>query len=167
MFKRNPKITFVYFFFLLTDCTYSCNEKELEPLDLDLKDLNLNIAFKNSYKVSGINDINKIVNLFLDEILYGDTNSDASGRLSSEEVPNGLEFQLEGDILTVEPLEDEIGVESSCGEGWTNHGICLNKSCVAEKVEKAMAPVSEAEEGCILVKVIRTTTHARVCSKDC
>lgn len=166
MIKINFKITFVYIFISLIAFNFSCSEKELKPLDLDLKDLNLNIAFKNSYKVSGVDDINKIVNLFLNEVLYGDTKSDASGRLSSEEVPSGLEFHLEGDILTVEPFEDEIGVESSCGEGWTNHGICLNKSCVASKVEIAMAPVSE-EEGCILVKVIRTTTHARVCSKEC
>lgn len=161
------RMTQIFLFSLIiAGVACSCSENETELKNLDLNNPQLNIAFKNSYKVSSKEEVTKIVNLFLEELFEESSSNNASGRTSDTSSPEGFEFQLEDGVLDVTPIEGGIDVNSSCGEGWTNHGVCYSSGCVSDKVEKAMAPI-ENSEGCVQVKVIRTTTHARVCSKSC
>ncbi len=151
------------FLLIISTFTFSCNEGESEIQVVDLKDLQLNIDFKNSYKITGKEDLVKIVGLFVNELYPEVTTDNSAGRTTETDTPDGFQFYLEGDVLTVTPIVD---VNSDCGEGWTNHGVCYSAGCVSDKVEKALAPVADAA-GCVQVKVIRTLTHARVCSKEC
>ncbi|MCZ8214984.1 MAG: hypothetical protein O9262_02040 [Cyclobacteriaceae bacterium] len=160
--------------FFLVCCAFiigSCTEKEIENPNLDLSDLKLDLDMNltNTYKVSSLDEANEIVNKYLELLALDKIDGNASGRVTDDSSDfGGLLFQLEDGTLVIDPVEDgDLGVDANeCGEGWTDEGKCLTKGCVTEKIEKALAPVSE-EVGCVQVKVIRKSLYARVCSKGC
>lgn len=162
---------FVILMIIGTSWIVSCTEKEVGNPNLDLSDLKLDLDMNltNTYQVQDLAEANEIVGKYLDLLSLDNMKDNASGRTSSDGADfDGLLFQLEDGTLVIDQVEDEDpGLDAGeCGEGWADEGKCLSKDCVAEKVEKALAPVSE-EVGCVQVKVIRKTFYARVCSKSC
>lgn len=153
----------VFLLVLLIVSLISC-EKEVDKLsneiDLSNMELNLDISFSKTYKVNNINDVNKILDKYLNN-MYSIT----SKNNQDTDPIDGFEAEFDGENLTI------IGIEpnaSACPDGWINRGTCSSQECVADKVSFALAE-HVGQSGCGMVRVEKGSLglDARVCSKGC
>lgn len=140
----------------------SCVKQESGEINLQEQNWtfeNLEIEIDWKYEINNEKELNDIIEGWIDN-LYNVTN-----RNDDEPIDGFIaNFDEDTNILTINPIQNEP--DSSCPDGWTNRGVCYSEDCVKEKVAQAFA--AELESGnCADVRVVRKTTHARVCSRGC
>ena len=81
----------------------------------------------------------------------------------------GFILKMNNNIVKILPLTNDTKNlqnlrASSCPDGWTDHGVCYSSGCVKKKVTLALAPAEDTNVT-YEVRVIRTSTHVRICSR--
>ena len=158
-------------FLLITLCfMINCVDSEHENLEtthldkmkLDFSNMELDLPeFNFTFKVSNKEDLDKFTSIISEELFAKKDKNDQD--------LYGYILKMNSNVVKILPITNETENlqalrTSSCPDGWVDHGICLTQRCVKKKVTLALAP-AEDTNGTYEVRVIRTSTHVRICSR--
>lgn len=132
----------------------------LDKMELDFTDVNaINLDF--TFEVHNKKELAKLATLISEELF--------SKQEKNDQKLFGFILKMNNNIVKILPLTNDTKNlqnlrASSCPDGWTDHGVCYSSGCVKKKVTLALAPAEETN-GTYEVRVIRTSTHVRICSR--
>ena len=134
----------------------------LDKMELDFSNMELDLPeFNFTFKIGNKEDLDKFASIISEELF--------AKKEENDQDLYGCILKMNSNVVKILPITNETEDlqalrASSCPDGWVDHGICLTQRCVKKKIALALAP-AEDTNGTYEVRVIRTSTHVRICSR--
>lgn len=161
-------------FFLITLCFMcfmtNCVDSEhqnietthLDKMEFDFSNMELDLPELNfTFKIGNKEDLDKFASIISEELF--------AKKEKKDQDLYGYILKMNNNVVKILPITNENEDlqalrTSSCPDGWVDHGICLTQRCVKKKIALVLAPAADTN-GTYEVRIIRTSTHVRICSR--